>query len=151
MKINIYSISKNSRDDFYKIIENQTKMIQKYSQIKDFLVFNKKISLAQNRDTITAKESYSEAFYPRMKGFNIALDPNGVQMDSFEFSNFFDKIPIINFYIAGAFGFEEKFLNKCDAIVSLGKLTFSHKIAKTVLYEQIFRALTIINKHPYHK
>jgi 23S rRNA (pseudouridine1915-N3)-methyltransferase len=151
MKINIYSIEKRKSDEFSKIIENQKKMIQKYAQIKEISIFNKKISSAQNRDAIIAKESYTEAFLPYMDGYNIALHPAGSEMDSFEFSKNFDNISILNFFIAGAYGFEERFLRKCDKVISLSKLTYSHKIAKVVLFEQIFRALSIVNNHPYHK
>ena len=62
MKINIYTIEKKSSDDFSKIIQKQKKMIQKYAQVEEISIFNKKISQAQNRDDIMAKESYSEAF-----------------------------------------------------------------------------------------
>ena len=151
MRINIYSIEKNSVDDFSKIVENQKKMIQKYAQIKEIMIFNKKISSAQNRDDIIARESYTEAFLPKLNGYNIALHPTGSEMDSFEFSENFASISTLNFFIAGAYGFEDQFLGKCDKIVSLSKLTYSHKIAKVILFEQIFRALSIINKHPYHK
>ncbi|WP_141080836.1 23S rRNA (pseudouridine(1915)-N(3))-methyltransferase RlmH, partial [Campylobacter lanienae] len=40
---------------------------------------------------------------------------------------------------------------KMDKLVSLSRLTLAHKIAKLVLYEQIFRALCINANHPYHK
>jgi len=126
-------------------------MIQKYAQITEIQLFNKKISSAQNRDAIMAKESYSEAFEPYMKGYNIALHPAGKEVDSFEFSQNFAINTSLNFFIAGAYGFEERFLKRSDAVISLSQLTFSHKIAKVLLFEQIYRALTIINKHPYHK
>ncbi len=151
MKINVYCIEKNRSDDFSKLIQNYKKMIQKYAQIEEITVFNKKIASAQNRDAIIAKESYTEAFIPFMNGYNIALDPNGRQMDSFEFSKNFDTIASLNFFIAGAYGFDEQFLKKCNKVISLSKMTFSHKIAKVVLFEQLFRALSIINNHPYHK
>ncbi|NOZ89758.1 MAG: 23S rRNA (pseudouridine(1915)-N(3))-methyltransferase RlmH, partial [Epsilonproteobacteria bacterium] len=35
--------------------------------------------------------------------------------------------------------------------ISFGKITMSHKLTKVVLMEQIFRGLTILNNHPYHK
>ncbi len=151
MRINIYTIEKKSVDDFSKIITNQKKMIQKYAQVNEVSLFNKKISSAQNRDAIMAKEAYSEAFLPYLKGFNIALHPDGKELDSFEFSENFDINRSLNFFIAGAYGFEESFLKRFDKVVSLSQLTFSHKVAKVVLFEQIYRALTIIHKHPYHK
>jgi 23S rRNA (pseudouridine1915-N3)-methyltransferase len=151
MKINIYTIEKKSSDDFSKIIQKQKKMIQKYAQVEEISIFNKKISQAQNRDDIMAKESYSEAFLPYLKGYNIALHPKGDELDSFEFSQKFDINTTLNFFIAGAYGFEEGFLKKVDSVVSLSRLTYSHKIAKVVLFEQIYRALSIKNNHPYHK
>jgi len=151
MKINVCIIEKKTQDDFSKLVENYKKMIRKYAQIEEISLFNKKITLAQNRDAIIAKESYSEAFKPYTSGYNIALDPSAKEMDSFEFSEIFANIHILNFFIAGAYGFEDRFLRKCDKVISLSQLTLSHKIAKIVLYEQIFRGLSIQNNHPYHK
>ncbi|MCH9814577.1 MAG: 23S rRNA (pseudouridine(1915)-N(3))-methyltransferase RlmH [Epsilonproteobacteria bacterium] len=151
MRINVYSIEKSNRDEFSKLVDNHKKMIQKYAKIDEITFFNKKIAAAQNRTAIMAKESYSEAFLPHMNGYNIGLDPAGKVLDSFEFSENFDKITTLNFFIAGAYGFDKDFLTKCDQVISLSKLTFSHKIAKVVLFEQIFRALSIQNNHPYHK
>ena len=151
MKINIYTIEKKSTDEFSKIITNQKKMIQKYAQVEEICCFNKKISAAQNRDAIIAKASYTEAFTPYLKGYNIALHPAGKEINSFEFSENFDITTSVNFFIAGAYGFDECFLKKVNQVVSLSKLTFSHKIAKVVLFEQVYRSLTILNNHPYHK
>ena len=38
-----------------------------------------------------------------------------------------------------------------DKIISFGDLTWPHKMFKMMLLEQIYRSITIINKHPYHK
>ena len=54
-------------------------------------------------------------------------------------------------FIGVAYGFEDDFLKKSDVIVSLGKITMSHKIAKVVLLEQIYRGFSILTNHPYHK
>ena len=151
MNINIYSIEKGSQDEFSKIVNNYKKMLQKYAKVKEIVIFNKKISSAQNRSPKDAKKAYSEAFLPYLKGCNIALHPEAKEFDSFEFSKFFDINIQLNLFIAGAYGFEDEFLQRCDRKVSLSQLTMSHKIAKIVLFEQIYRALTIINKHSYHK
>ncbi len=151
MKINIYSIEKGSNDEFSKIVDNYKKMLQKYAKVKEVIIFNKKISSAQNRSSKEAKKAYSQALYPYLKGYSIALHPDAKEFDSFEFSKFFDINRELNLFIGGAYGFEDEFLQKCDKKVSLSQLTMSHKIAKIVLFEQIYRALTIINKHAYHK
>lgn len=57
----------------------------------------------------------------------------------------------LNFFVGGAYGFEDSFLKKSNAVISLGKITMSHKIAKVVLLEQIYRGFSILSNHPYHK
>jgi len=151
MNINIYSIEKASHDEFSKIVDNYKKMLQKYAKVNEIIVFNKKISSAQNRSPKDARKAYSEALYPYLKGYNIALHPDAKEFDSFEFSKFFDINRQLNLFIGGAYGFEDEFLQRCDKKVSLSQLTMSHKIAKIVLFEQVYRALTILNKHAYHK
>jgi 23S rRNA (pseudouridine1915-N3)-methyltransferase len=151
MKINLYTIEKQSRDEFTTIGLHYQKMIMKYAVMREHNIFNKKISSAQNRDATTAQASYTEAFLPYMKGYNIILHPEGKLVDSFEFYKYFDINTNLNFFIGGAYGFEGAFVKKGDLAISLSKLTFSHKIAKIVLYEQIYRGLTLLHKHPYHK
>lgn len=147
----IYTIEKNSRDEFESILKNYEKMISKYSKLKYNSIFSNKIAKAQDSSEQNAKKSYTEAFEPYLKGYNIALHPDAKELDSFEFAKIFENNSNINFFIGGAYGFEESFLKKCNKTISLSKLTFSHKIAKVVLYEQIYRAFSIINGHPYHK
>ena len=149
--ISIYTIEKNSRDEFEGILKNYEKMISKYSKLKHNSIFSNKISQAQDQTVKLAQKSYEEAFLPYLKGFNIALHPESKELDSFEFAKIFENNANINFFIGGAYGFNKSFLQKCDRVISLSKLTLSHKIAKVVLYEQIYRAFTIINSHPYHK
>ncbi len=84
-------------------------------------------------------------------GYNIALSPDSKLIDSFEFSNLIKDKSKINLFIGGAFGFEKDFVNKCNSSISFGKITMSHKLTKVVLLEQLFRALSILNNHPYHK
>ena len=85
------------------------------------------------------------------KGYTIALHPDGKLIDSFEFSELLKDKVSIKFLIGGAYGFENEVLNKSNKVISLGKLTMSHKIAKIVLLEQIYRGFSILTNHPYHK
>jgi len=127
-------------------------MISKFSAIEDIEIFNKKIHQAQIEGQVAAQAAYTEAFTPYLsKSYNIALHPDGKLIDSFKFSKLLSDRISVNFYIGGAYGFEEGFLKQCDQVVSLTELTMSHKIAKTVLLEQVFRGFAINNNHPYHK
>lgn len=151
-KINIYAISKKDPKCYKEIADEFLKMSKKYADIEIHPIFNKKINQAQSKNSDDAKKSYTIALESFLKdGFSIALDPAGEELDSFQFANILKENSKIDFFIGGAFGFEKEFLKKCDKSISLSKLTFSHKIAKLTLLEQIYRGFTIINSHPYHK
>ncbi|MFZ9659097.1 MAG: 23S rRNA (pseudouridine(1915)-N(3))-methyltransferase RlmH [Arcobacteraceae bacterium] len=152
MKINIYQIAKNDKDEFEPIVNNFIKMSSKYAKIEIHNLFNNNIGKQQSIGENEAKKAYSEVFIPKLTtGFNVALDVLGNKLDSFKFSKLLDDKATINFFIGGAYGFEMDFLNKCDKIITLSDLTMAHKIANLVLLEQIFRGLCISNNHPYHK
>ncbi len=151
MNIKLFSIEKSGDAHIDALNDHYIKMISKNADIEDVVVFNKQISKAQTKGAKEAKESYTKAYEPYLKGYSIALDTKGEECDSFLFSQIFDNEMNINFFIGGAYGFNDKFLDKSQKVLSLSRLTYAHKIAKTVLYEQIYRGLCIKNNHPYHK
>lgn len=53
--------------------------------------------------------------------------------------------------LGGADGFYPQFKAQAHELVSLSKMTFPHEVARVVVLEQIYRAITIINHHPYHR
>lgn len=152
MTINILSIAKNEKDHFEPIAKDYHKLISKFAKIQDTALFNKKIAQAQTLGAKEAQKSYSEAFESYLsKSYNIMLHPDGKIVDSFEFSKLLSDKMSINFFIGGAYGFDEDFIHKSDKTISLGALTLSHKIAKIVLLEQIYRGFSLLTNHPYHK
>ena len=127
-------------------------MSSRFAKVEVHSLFNKQIAKAQTIGEQESQKAYNELYVPKLSsGYNIALDVLGKQIDSFEFSHFFEDKTTINFFIGGAYGFDREFLTKCDKIVSLSQLTMAHKVANVVLCEQIFRSLCILNNHPYHK
>ena len=126
-------------------------MIKRFAKLEDKTVFNKDITISQTKGVKESQKSYSRAYEPYLKGYNVSLDVNGLKLNSFEFSKIFEEGANINFFIGGAYGFEDEFLNKTQKVISLSSLTYAHKIAKIVLLEQIYRGLCIKANHPYHK
>lgn len=151
MQVKIYTIEKSSDENLDGAIKEFIKMISRFASIEEIKIFNKNISQAQGIGEKEARASYTKAYEPFLKGYNIALDVKGLHVKSEEFSHFFDNEMTVNFFIGGAFGFESAFLEQTQKVVSLSTLTYAHKIAKVVLYEQIYRGLCIKNNHPYHK
>ena len=66
-------------------------------------------------------------------------------------SNLWSIIKILNFAIGGPYGHGQFIKQKSDKIISFGKMTWSHIIARLMLVEQIYRIESIFNNHPYHK
>ncbi len=153
MKINIYIIDKKSKDKLYApLIEHYIKIAKPFAKVEVFEIYNKEINKAHEISTEASQKSYTLALEQQLKGaYNIALSPDGKELDSFKFSELFKDRGVVNFFIGGAYGLEERFLTQCNNSISLGKITMSHKLAKVVLLEQVFRGLTILNNHPYHK
>jgi 23S rRNA (pseudouridine1915-N3)-methyltransferase len=85
---------------------------------------------------------------------NIGLSEWGKIFTSVEFSAWLGpqiELPQkVIFIIAGAEGFSDEVLKICHEKLSLSKMTYPHKIARLLLVEQIYRAQTIRNRHPYH-
>ncbi len=143
MHINVFSIEK--KEDFQAEIKDFIKKSAHFANIQNKTLYSNKLSKSSN-----PKQEYSKMFAKYTEdGFNVILTPEGRLMDSYEFADIFEHSKI-NFFIAGAWGFEDEF-KKGGINISLSPLTMSHKIAKLVLFEQIYRALSIKNNHPYHK
>lgn len=152
MQINIYTIAKKDAQ-VSAIINGLCMQCRQFgAKVKLNEIFPASVQKAHKISPSHAQASYTQAFMPYIMSntLNIALHPSGKSLDSESFAKLFETHAIVQFFIGGAYGFEEGFLNMCQSI-SLSKLTLSHKIAQIVLCEQIYRALSILNAHPYHK
>lgn len=88
--------------------------------------------------------------------FVFILDERGKSLDSLRFSNLIrDKADSgrsrFAFLIGPAEGFDEETKSLADMSWSLSPLTFPHQLCRLLVVEQLYRALTIISGHPYHK
>lgn len=86
----------------------------------------------------------------------VVLDERGKNMTSPELASILENwmtsgTSEICFLIGGADGHLEETRQKADLILSFGKLTLPHILMRAVLSEQIYRAETIIARHPYHR
>lgn len=85
----------------------------------------------------------------------VLLDARGRQFTSEEFAELLrdqqDRgTQNLFFGVGPADGFSDKARGAADLILSFGKMTLPHELARIVLLEQIYRAFTILKGHPYH-
>lgn len=57
----------------------------------------------------------------------------------------------IAFVIGGSNGLDKRVLDRCNYLLSFGKMTFPHQLMRMILLEQIYRCMMINNNHKYHK
>ena len=83
----------------------------------------------------------------------ISLSEEGKQFNSIELTslllNFKNKKII--FLIGDADGISSDVKKQSDLLLSLSRLTFPHELARLILMEQIYRALSISSNSPYHR
>jgi len=152
MNIEVVSIAKREKSIYDPLYKDLTKMISRFAKVKDTEIFPKDVTKAHTISPEAAQKAYTKALEAYIgKDFSITLHPDGKVVDSFEFSKLLNDKMNVKFFIGGAYGFEDEFLQKSDVVISLGKITMSHKIAKAVLLEQIYRGFSILSNHPYHK
>lgn len=154
IKIIVYYIAKNHQDLSDQLCEEFATLCGKFGAKLEFInLFCKAINLSQKQEAKEAQKSYTKEFLKVFKDnqYRIALSPNAKKLDSFDFAKILQDQSNLAFFIGGAYGLEESFIESCHAQIALSALTFSHKIAKVVLSEQIYRAFCLIHNHPYHK
>ncbi|BCZ17901.1 rRNA large subunit methyltransferase RlmH [Helicobacter sp. NHP19-003] len=147
MTCSIYAISKKT-PEFAPLLAQQQRACQQFKATLEII----DIAPKDLNNSTGAQSFYTKALSPYLKSNTpaYALHPAGKLCDSQEFSQILSAHAHVQFFIAGAFGFSQEFLKHCIPL-SLSPLTFSHALAKLILCEQIFRALSLLNNHPYHK
>jgi 23S rRNA (pseudouridine1915-N3)-methyltransferase len=84
----------------------------------------------------------------------VTLEPGGREMTSGGFADFVgramgDGAPGIAFFLGGAEGLPQAITSRAHLRLSMSKLTFPHRLARVMLAEQIYRAMTILRRLPY--
>ena len=85
----------------------------------------------------------------------IALDSRGESMTTPQLAKMLDdgmqNFNRIQMMIGGPDGLSDACLDAAHKVWSLSKLTFPHFMVRILVAEQLYRAWSILNNHPYHK
>ena len=152
MKINIVAVGKIKEKYLIDGIKEYAKRLSAYAVVNEVEVPEETSLL--NIETKSQREGVR--LLEKAKGFKIGLDIKGIGLESKELAklihaNMVDGISEMSFIIGGSNGLSDDVRKKCDILLSFGKMTFPHQLFRLMLYEQIYRAFTIINNTPYHK
>jgi 23S rRNA (pseudouridine1915-N3)-methyltransferase len=143
MKIKVAWIGKTKESAIQTLTDDYLKRISRYADVAGLALRDEVAVLALVR---------GERQKDRHK--LVLLDARGKQLSSEELAEFLEReqrnaVPLL-FAIGGADGFGDEARQQAGFVLSLGKMTLPHELARVVLVEQLYRAFTILKNHPYH-
>ena len=145
MKTKVAWIGKTKEPAIASLTDEYLKRISRYAQVEG-------VSLRDEGDLLVkfGRDSKSGS-----KSTLALMDSRGKEFTSEQFAKFLgdyqerNPLPLV-FAIGGADGFSAETKSAAANLISLGKMTLAHELARVVLLEQIYRAFTILKGHPYH-
>ena len=85
----------------------------------------------------------------------VALDERGEQLTSRQLAErlqrWLERAQDLSLLLGGPDGLAPEVLARADETLALSRLTLPHRLARLVLVEQLYRAMTILRGDPYHK
>ncbi len=153
MKISILSIGKFENSPHKVVFENYLKRLKWKVDLKELELKN-----AHNFSVEKIKEEEGALILKALKPSSklIVLDEKGKEFSSRNFSKLISDFGVsgdsdLTFVIGGSDGLCAAVLQKASLKISLGLMTFPHLMVRSILIEQLYRAQTIIDGHPYHR
>ncbi len=155
MKICVAFIGKTEAGPYKELIDTFLNRSKGFLQVECIEFSDVKVSKNTKPDDL--KKLEAERVLKRIQPNDrlFLLDEKGKSMNSRKFSEFLEREKDqpggkLWFLIGGAFGFDSSLYTRANGKISLSPMTMNHQLARVVLSEQIYRALTIMFNHPYH-
>ena len=108
-------------------------------------------------DPAYVRERDSEQLLARIPdgAFVVVLDERGKALSSEKLAGLIERhmtggTAEMTWVVGGAYGISEALRKRADLVLTLSEMTFTHQMARLLLMEQLYRALTIIRNEPYH-
>ena len=143
MKIKVAWIGKTKEPAIQALTDDYLKRLSRYADVAGLALKDEAALLALARGE-RQKERHKL----------VLLDSRGKQLSSEELAKLLEReqvqsLPLL-FAIGGADGFSEEARQEAGFVLSLGRMTLPHELARVVLLEQLYRAFTILKNYPYH-
>ena len=113
-------------------------------------------SRADNAERRRLEESIAIANVLPERAVVVILDERGESLGSAPFAGHLQgwraqDRPAVAFVIGGADGLAPTLRDKAGLVIAFGAATWPHQLVRVMLLEQIYRAVTILSGHPYHR
>lgn len=145
LKVAWIKTGKTKEPAIVSLTDEYLKRISRYVQVEGVSV----------RDEADLLAKFGASAKAGAKSTLVLMDSRGKELTSEQFAKFLgdhqDRNPLpLVIAIGGADGFSPETKSAAQNVISLGKMTLAHELARVVLLEQVYRAFTILKGHPYH-
>lgn len=154
MNIQLITLGKTNQTFVQEGVDIYQKRINKYYNFRIDCITTKKIKSTKTQEV---KKEEAKLLTPQFAkgGFSILLDEKGKSIHSEDFAKSLEKwmssgFTPIQFFVGGAFGFDASIYEKANFKLALSPMTFSHQLIRLIFAEQLYRAVSIIHRLPYH-
>ena len=156
MKLRFLWVGETKDPLFSRVEERYLKRVRKYFPIEMTMVPDLKKSNPHQQKAQLVREARQIEKKLSEKTYLIVLDSEGKEFTSSALASFLGNlmnrgVSEVTFLVGGHLGVHEKIRESADQKISLTKMTLPHELARVILLEQIYRAVTIIKGLPYHK
>ncbi len=153
MNIRIICPGKTKQKFIEEGIAEYTKRLSAFCKLEIIETADVKLSSANTIEIVKQKEAEIIGKYLKKDNYIVALDEHGKLYSSVSFAGFIDNYQgrrNIDFLIGGVYGLAEEIRQRADLLLSFSKMTFTHRMIRMLLVEQIYRSFCIIKGKKYH-
>ena len=155
MEICVMNIGKIASPWIQNGINIFTERIGKYVKYSSIVLPDIKNAKSLSKETIKEEEGKTITANLSSSDFVVLMDERGKEFTSRGFADWIQKQmnsgrKRLVFIIGGPFGLSQEVYSKANSKIALSQMTLTHEMAKLMLSEQLYRAMTILKGEPYH-
>lgn len=153
MKISIIQIGKTKDAWLNEGIAEYLKRLSAFAMVEIIELADTSIKNAGTPEAVKEKEAAAILKKIGRDDYMILMDEHGQEKNSLEFTDFLFSISEtknVVFVIGGVFGVAPSVKQRADSSIALSRLTFTHRMARLILCEQLYRAMMIKANRSYH-
>ncbi|MGC2825833.1 MAG: 23S rRNA (pseudouridine(1915)-N(3))-methyltransferase RlmH [Pseudolabrys sp.] len=159
MRIVVAAVGRLKQDSETELSERYRKRVAQTGRqlgLRDIEIIEIRESRATDAGKRMLEESIALANVIPQDAAVVLLDSLGENLDSIGFATQLAKWrangrPVIVFLIGGADGLAASLREKAELRLSFGAATWPHQLVRVMLLEQLYRSMTILAGHPYHR
>ena len=153
MRIRVVAVGKDRSGLYAPAVEEYARRIARHVRFEIVEVPEAR----RHAGTPRAREEEAESILARLgeRERVVALDERGDEETSAEFAcrlgRWLERGQDVALVVGGADGLAPAVRERAAEAVALSRMTLAHRLARLVLVEQLYRALTILRGEPYHR